>query len=153
MSFSDFDSPHKEAFKKLCALVGTWEGKAGENGDGMEAKVEYRLTAGGTVLVETLFAGSPHEMVTMFHMDNNSLVCTHYCAAGNQPHFILKPGKEKDVLEFAYVSASNMHQNDAHMHSVKYKILDQDHIESDWQSYENNKPGMVGHFDLHRVKS
>lgn len=151
-ALSGIDSPHKEAFKRFQTLVGTWEGKAGESGDGMEAKVVYKLTAGGTVLVEYLFEGTDHEMVTMYHMDNNSLVCTHYCAAGNQPRLVLKPGKEKDVYTFAYVSATNMHQNDPHMHGVTYKFLDADHITSDWQGFVNGKPGMAAHFDLHRVK-
>ena len=48
---------------------------------------EYRVTASGTAVVETLFPGSDHEMVSVYTKDKKSgdLLMTHYCGLGNQP--------------------------------------------------------------------
>ena len=45
----------------------------------------YRVTAAGSAVMEVLFPGTDHEMVTVYHQDGDDLILTHYCAAGNQP--------------------------------------------------------------------
>src|SRR5690242_6473548 len=75
-------------------LAGDWiqvgpDGKASD-----QVVATYRVTAGGSAVEETLFAGTPHEMVTVYHMDGDDLVLTHYCVAGNQPH--MKAEKQSD---------------------------------------------------------
>jgi hypothetical protein len=51
----------KAAFEKLKGLAGNWNG---EGPHGMATPVSYQLSANGTVVMETLFAGTPHEMLT-----------------------------------------------------------------------------------------
>ena len=36
-------------------------------------------------------SGTPHEMITMFHMDQAELLATHYCSAHNQPRMRAVP--------------------------------------------------------------
>src|SRR5215831_17550034 len=74
-------NPAEERFAKLKALVGNWT-MAG--GDGSVA-VNYRLTGGGSALIETLFPGQDHEMMTVYTIDKGDVVLTHYCTMGNQP--------------------------------------------------------------------
>src|SRR6187551_3709607 len=52
------------AFGKLKQLDGTWTGAVGKP-DGDAAKVIYKVTAGGSVVMETLFPGTDHEMISM----------------------------------------------------------------------------------------
>jgi hypothetical protein len=49
-----------DAFARLKSLAGTWSGHVMTN-DGPPASVNYRLTAGDTAVMETLFGGTPHE--------------------------------------------------------------------------------------------
>lgn len=142
----------KEAFEKMKTLVGKWEGTMGEGAESMSASVEFKLTGGGSALVETLGPGSPFEMVSVYHMDNDSMVMTHYCGAGNQPFMKFKPGKDANVLSFEFVRGSNMKAGDMHMHSVKYTIDGADHVIAEWQTYMDGKPGQAAKFDFRRVK-
>lgn len=147
------DDPPKQAFEKMKTLVGKWEGKMIDEGQTMPATVEYKLTGSGSALVETLGPGSPYEMITVYHMDGDSLVMTHYCGAGNQPSMKLKPGKDANVLFFDFVRGSNMKPGDMHMHSVTHTLDGADHLVSVWDSYKGGKSVDKGTFDFHRVKS
>ena len=49
-----------------------------------------RTTGGGSAVTETLFPGTAHEMMSVYHMDGDDLVLTHYCAGGNQPRMMLE---------------------------------------------------------------
>lgn len=142
------DLTPQQAFEKLKKLEGTWEGQAG----GGAAKVTYKLTGAGTALVETQFPGSPHEMVTVYHLDKGALVMTHYCAAGNQPSMKFKPGKDANVLAFDFYQGSNMKPGDMHMHSMKLTFKDDNHVVSNWTSFAGGKSAGTVSFDMKRVK-
>src|SRR5512135_2248383 len=83
-SAADTLSP-QAAFDKLKALSGEWVGKIDDREKGDLIKVSYKTTSGGTVVAETLFVGTDHEMVTMYFLDKGKLVLVHYCSGGNQP--------------------------------------------------------------------
>ena len=69
------------AFEQLASLVGEWKGVQGNT----EIKLTYTLTANGSALMEEF---QPEGMITMFTVDGNHLIATHYCAAGNQPQMV-----------------------------------------------------------------
>ena len=123
----------------LKALVGTWE--ASEAGkDGKPQAAVYRLTSAGSAVEETLFPGSDHEMVTMYTMDGDDLVMTHYCALGNQPHMKAKAPVAAGRIEFEFVSGGNMKSRDEmHMDSLTMTIPDADHVNSDWRLWKDGK--------------
>lgn len=148
-SFAGQDA--KGAFEKIKKLVGDWQGAAGPNGE-PATKINYRLSAGGSVVVETLFPGEPHEMITMYHLDGENLILTHYCAAKNQPRMKLVPGKTPNVLVFDFVGGTNMKPSDTHMHSAVFRFIDDNHFISEWTSWAGGKPGMKVKFDHRRVK-
>ncbi len=131
------DPGAKAAWENLKKLVGEWEGEAG----GEKGTVVYRLTGAGSALMETLLPGSPHEMVSIYYMDGPQLVMTHYCAAGNQPHLKFDPAASKpDYFVFTFVSGSNMDPNkDGHIHGARFRLLDADHVESEWEDYKDGK--------------
>jgi hypothetical protein len=81
-SKADPNSPDSVvAFQKLKNLNGEWTGTA-ESKQGPAAAVSYHLTANGNTLMETLFPGTDHEMISMYYLDGKDLVLTHYCAMG-----------------------------------------------------------------------
>jgi hypothetical protein len=125
-------------FEKLKTLVGDWEGKM----EGApSARVTYRLTSGGSVLVETIMPGEPGEMVTLFHPDGDSVVATHYCGAKNQPR-MRAPGGSGEIREiaFKFLDITNLASPEAtHMREVTFQFQDAGHFAARWTYRENGK--------------
>ncbi len=134
-------SPAAAQLERLKALAGTWTGRAGHAGaPAQEATVVYRVTGKGSAVVETLFPGQPHEMVTVYHLDRSDLLLTHYCAAGNQPTMRAVARPDPKVLAFEFVRGTNMEAGDLHMHAARMTFVDADHLESEWTSFKDGKP-------------
>lgn len=109
------------AFAQLQTLVGEWEGKTEA---GRALKVSYRLTANNTVLIETWTLGPQRESLTLYHMDNESLLATHYCPVGNQPRLRFKEGGSASLFVFEFVSATNLAKPEAaHQHRFEMEFL------------------------------
>ncbi|RJF90763.1 hypothetical protein D3876_11235 [Sphingomonas cavernae] len=104
------------AFDRLKALVGNWKGQA-SNGRGPD--VTFRLIAAGSVLVEDWTTASGRQSMTVFHMDGDALIATHYCPLGNQPRMALTPISEPTRFAFDFRDATNLRDPaDAHQHGV-----------------------------------
>src|SRR5690606_29682311 len=82
-------------FEKMKSLVGAWTGVTDIGNGPTPIRLEYRLLAGGTVLEERAFPGTPMEMVTMYYDRNGKLALTHYCVLGNRPGMVLKSADSK----------------------------------------------------------
>lgn len=138
----------KAAFERLKSLAGDWT--ATIEGQGEAAKIQYKVTANGSVLMETLFAGSPHEMVTMYHLDGDDLRLTHYCAAKNQPRLKLdRAASTPDTLIFTFDGGTNFDPSkDMHMHAAEIHFKGPGRVVSRWQSYQGDKKGHSAVFDL-----
>jgi hypothetical protein len=137
-------------FDKLKALAGDW---TKSDGDGT-VEASYRVTAGGTAVMETLFPGTPNEMVTVFTVDKGDLVLTHYCAAGNQPRMKAVKGGDANAIEFKFDGGGNIKSpKDGHMHEASFAFKDADHLTSTWQFYTDGKPGELKEINLVRKAS
>src|SRR5438874_8803984 len=69
------------AFEQLKTLVGEWEGT---NSAG-HVTLTYTLVSGESALMERLKSTNEQEMITMYTLDGDHILITHYCSAGNQP--------------------------------------------------------------------
>jgi hypothetical protein len=103
------DETAAEAFAALSKLQGRWEG---EFANGRKHSVDYRLSAGGSVLVETWTLGPQRESITMYHLDGDRLLATHYCPQGNQPRLKLVDDGNPDRLSFAFVDGTGLQPAD-----------------------------------------
>jgi hypothetical protein len=102
--------------------------------------------------MNVLGAGTPYEMVTMFHMDGSDLLATHYCGAHNQPRFRFVSGPDPNVVAFKFKDATNLSSPTApHMVGVKITLLDPNHHFEDWTFLENGKTS-TSRFDFHRKR-
>ena len=109
-----------DAFKQLSSLVGSWEGKFE---DGRPHSVSYRLTAGGTVLVETWTLAPGRESMTLYHMDGETLVADHYCPQGNTPRLELTKGGGADKLSFVFRDGTNLQvKGKSHQHAFWIRL-------------------------------
>ncbi|MCH9681000.1 MAG: hypothetical protein K0V04_06180 [Deltaproteobacteria bacterium] len=73
---------------------------------GHELVVDYRMTARGSVLLETWMPGTPAETLTTFHLDGDRLMLTHYCGQGNQARLRLTDATERQ-LSFSRFDVTN----------------------------------------------
>jgi hypothetical protein len=140
-----------EPFKQL---AGEWVGKEVKGFNvGKEVRASYKVTAGGSAVVETLFPGADHEMVTVIHPDGNDLILTHYCMMGNQPQ-MKAPGKaDGNKVSFKFVRAGNLKSDkDPHMHDVTFTFTDKDTFQSEWTFFKDGKSSGTVVFEMHRKK-
>ncbi len=145
------DAPRKHAgFEKLKELVGTWETDKGD----MQTTIVYRLTAGGSALLETISPGTDHEMITLYTVDGEDLILTHYCVMGNQPRMKAEKSDKADVIKFACTAGGgNMKcESDGHMHSAVFAFKDKDSFTSEWTMRKGGKDGGTYKFELRRKK-
>src|SRR5206468_10520967 len=56
--------------------------------DGVKTTLIYTLTADGSVVMDQCPPEGGPEMITMFTVDGDHLIATHYCAAKNQPQMM-----------------------------------------------------------------
>lgn len=116
--------------------------------------VTYRLTGGGSAVIETLFAGTPEEMVTVYHRDGSDLVLTHDCAGGNQPRMRART-IEGNTLAFEFEGGTNVDPGkDDHMHSGRLEFVSADEIRAEWQGWSGGRPdpAHLARFHLTRKK-
>lgn len=134
-------APAPKEFEQLKVMVGKWEAKTKDSKTGKEDKglVTYELTSGGTAIVEKLFAGTPHEMVSIYHTNNGKVAMTHYCMAGNQPELALKKATEKTTTFELDGTKGITNKNENHMHGLVLTMVDKDHMKQEWSSFEKNK--------------
>lgn len=138
---------------RLKALTGTWEGTAQHGEQKFPTVVSWRITGGGSAVSETLFEGTGHEMLTVYTVQEGRIVLTHYCAGGNQPFMKQRPDTKGNELAFDFAGGANLDPaKDPHMHSGLITFFHDDHIRSEWQSWEAGKPTTKAIFDLTRRK-
>jgi len=141
------------ALDRFKQLAGEWVGK-GMHGDmEHEARIIYKVTAGGSAVVETIDPGGEHEMVTIIHPDGDALLLTHYCMLGNQPHMKAMPKAGDNKVAFGFVKATNLQSDkDMHMRSVTYTFVDKDTLKTEWTHYNEGKEAGKAVFELKRKK-
>jgi hypothetical protein len=90
-------------------------------------------------------------MVTMYHLDGDDLVLTHYCKLGNQPRMRAEPAKEANKIEFKFIGSTNLKSEDEqHMHQATLTIDGKDHFKTEWVSCKDGKTCHQVGFDLVR---
>ena len=153
-------------FEKLKSLAGEWvladkpkdaaeektDAKPDKSADEQVAIV-YKVVSAGSAVMEHMFPGTPHEMVTMYHLDGPDLVLTHYCAAGNQPRMKAEKSDDANKLVFKFAGGTNMDPaKDGHMHDLTWTFTDSDHVRAEWTFFEDGKKSDVTVLDLKRKK-
>jgi len=142
------------ALERFKQLAGEWSGKKLDEGkEAGEVRVKYQVTSGGSAVMETLFPGTEHEMVTLIHRDGKDLILTHYCMLGNQPHMKAADNGASKQVAFQFTGASNMKsEKEMHMHGVTYTFVDRDTLRADWTLYRDGKKAGTVVFEVKRQK-
>lgn len=109
-----------EAFDEMKSLVGIWKKEGGKSPN---FSVSFELTANSSVLVETWLHNDKKHSFTMYHLDNENLLATHYCPQGNQPRLQLAINSTISNLRFKFLDSTNLASlADSHQHSLGFEF-------------------------------
>jgi hypothetical protein len=138
------------AFSRLKTLAGEWEANTSMG----KERVTYELIAGGTALVERESGEHMPAMATVYHMDGDRLILTHYCMAGNQPRMEARGFDAKSgELRFQFLDATNLAGSGAgHMRNATFRLAGADRFSAAWEFYESGKPKRTEAFEYTRVR-
>lgn len=152
------------AFDRLKSLAGTWNGYREGTGPVVDADPEvqrlgdalheFRVTADGTIVIETMTdPARAREMVTVYYLEDDSLVLTHYCHAGNQPRMRFNSERSTpDKLVFEFESATGLKAHPQHVRTAELTFVDDDHLLSTWGAYDLDEPIGSNTFNLARAE-
>jgi hypothetical protein len=129
----------RAAFERFQSMTGVWEGKSTK---GWEETLRYQTIAGGSAVLETSFEAHPGEtMATVFHMDGERLLLTHYCVAKNQPRLEATAFEDGGrTVVFTFRDGTNLPSRDrGHMDKAVFRFEAPDRVTSRWTWYENGK--------------
>jgi hypothetical protein len=137
----------KAAYSQLQSLVGEWQADTPMG----KAHITYESIAGGSAVVER---ESMEHMETVFHLDGNRLLLTHYCDLGNQPRMEARAyDAQVRKLDFTFLDATNLANPAAsHMHNASYHFIDANHFSARWELYENGRQKSAETFEFTRVR-
>jgi hypothetical protein len=153
-SFEKSDA--QKTFMKLKSLAGSWDGVLSGTGtpfDGTTMHFTLRVTSTGNALLHEMtgLPGRPDDPITMFYLDEDRLLLTHYCDAGNRPRMTGKASPDGKTLEFDLLDVAGSMEK-GHMHHVAFTFIDADHHAEDWTFMMPGDKSIPAHFDLHRTK-
>ena len=132
--------PGSVEFERIKSWAGKWEGASTGHGGTEKATLEYRVTSGGSAVEEKLFAGTSHEMVSMYYDNKNGKVgMTHFCMLGNRPHLELKSA-DAGKIDLDWIPGGGVDPNEMHMHSLSIATPDPTHITQTWTAFKDGKP-------------
>lgn len=144
----------RAAFALLKKLAGEWSGPVGNPG-GEVGKVNFRVTSGGSAVFEHQFPGTPHEMTSVYHLDGEELVLTHYCAVGNQPRMKLDRARSTaQELVFEFQGGANLDPaRDGHVHAGRIRLVGEGRFDAEWYFHANGRLAGTNGFYMKRVGS
>lgn len=140
----------EKSFETLQSLVGEWQGKTPE---GKTVTLSYEVVSNGSVLMERLRMDQEPEMVTLYHLNNDKLMLTHYCSAKNQPRMDAKQiDLASNKFQFELFDITNLaNPADGHMQGLTLSIQDEDHLKQGWTWRQNNQD-KISEFVFERIK-
>jgi len=98
-------SDAKNAYEKLKTLTGSWQGMV----MGMSVNVTIRLASSGTaILHEATGDGKrpPNHEITMFYVEGDRLLATHFCDGGNRVRWEGKMSPDGKTIEFSFLDVA-----------------------------------------------
>ena len=151
----------QHSFDTLKALAGSWEGVVHvvppvADLEGQRNEITMRVTSRGNALVHEMHqAGVPDDParydhpLTMFYLEGDRLLLTHYCDAGNRPRMEGKVSPDGKTVEFDFLDVSGSVKY-GRMHHAVFTMVDADHHVEDWTYMLPGDKPMRAHFELQR---
>lgn len=138
----------KSGFEAMKKLEGSWKQTAK---DGSTSYVSLSVISNGHAILETMTNKDRSKVSTssVYHLDGDQLVMTHYSAQGNAPRMrarLIEPTKIRfETYEVMNLKGPNQNQ----MTAVTFSFKDTDNLIQEWISKEGGKESKIV-FDLKR---
>jgi len=118
-------SDAKKAFEKMKTLAGSWQGTI------MNIPINFtiRAASSGTAILhegDTSGGGPPKHEITMFYLDADRLLATHYCDAGNRSRWEGKMTPDGKAIEFSFIDVSGSTRG-GYLKDMVLTLIDADH--------------------------
>ncbi len=89
---------------------------------------EYKVTAGGSAVIETIFPNTPYEMMSVYYDDNGKLAMTHYCMMRNRPFLKLVSSTEDSITMKVLKVAGKKSKKEPSMGNMTLTFKDKNHF-------------------------
>jgi len=142
----------RRAFDRLKELAGDWQG---ESTKGWKERENYSVIANGSCVLHSSFDAHPNErMLTLFHLDGDTIMLTHYCVARNQPRLrATQIADDLSTMTFEFLDATNLPSRDrGHMDKLVLRFESADRFTSRWTWYQDGKEDWMEEIVHDRVK-
>lgn len=142
----------RQTFERFKKLEGSWKGRSTK---GWTEAITFKAIAQGSVVHESSFDAHPNEtMATMYYLDGDRLLLTHYCVSKTQPRLqatAFEEGGRK--VTFSFLDATNLSSRDkGHMDKVVVNFIDDDHFTSRWTWYQAGKEQWLEEIQYERAR-
>lgn len=98
-------SDAQKAFENMKILAGSWQGTI----MGISINVTIRLASSRTAILHEATTGGgrpPDHEITIFYVEGDRLLATHYCDAGNRARFEGKMSPDGKTSEFSFLDVA-----------------------------------------------
>ena len=138
----------QKTLDRFKSMVGTWQGKSPSGGN---SEVTYRLAAGGTAVMADMHIAD-EDMVSMYYVDGDQLLMTHFCPTNNQPRMKAVISPDLSAVSFDFLDATNLPgPQTGHMHRAVFLFSDAGHYSEEWTWKQEGKDHKM-YFEMQRKK-
>lgn len=98
-------SEAKKAFEKMKAMAGSWQGTIMD----IPITITMRLASSGTAILHEAHTDGkrpPNHEITMFYVEGDRLLATHYCDGGNRARLEGKLSPDTKTTEFSFLDVA-----------------------------------------------
>lgn len=152
----------QKSFAVMKSLAGAWIGPATVEppmkgmGDDTRTRATLHVTSRGNALTHEMQEfGKPDDParydhpLTTFYLDNDRLVLTHYCDAGNRPRMTARASTDGKTIEFDFLDVAGSTKY-GHMQHAVFTIVDANHHIEDWTYLMPGDKPVHARLDLRR---
>ena len=110
-------SPAQVQFAAITSWEGRWQ--VAET-DALE--IVFEITARGKTVVERWETTAGLHSMTVYHLDGDRVMATHYCPQGNQPRLESITG-DPGTIDFRFRDVTDLDEGESHTFTLQYQNL------------------------------
>lgn len=107
-------TPAQQQFAWIASLEGQWQVAETD-----ALRIVFEKTARGHTMVERWETATGLHSMTVYHLDGDRVIATHYCPQGNQPRLASLPG-QADRIAFRFLDVTDFDEGESHTFTIDY---------------------------------